>query len=355
MKKMKCHMYKYSLNKNSSKHICPNCEQKRFVLYIDNETKKIISPTVGRCDREIKCGYHYPPKQFFIDNNQEHEYKLNITKSNAKISKKYHFHNSSEISETLKEFDKNNFIKYLKSKFDNDKVEEMMVNYKIGTAPNKYYGTIFWQVDLNQKIRAGKIIWYDELGKRTKYINWIHSINIKKNKIQEFNLNQCFFGEHLLQTNNKIIAIVESEKTACIMSMLFDKYLWLASGSVNGISLNKLQVLKYRKIILYPDLGIDGLNGSPYTIWKKKSIEFKKAGFDINISDLLENNCSENDKFKGYDIADYFLKNLHTKTKKIITNKEKKLLELYMKNKNLKTLVDVFDLIGDNGKQIRFE
>lgn len=52
-------MYKYSLHKKSIKHNCPNCNKKTLVLYIDTETSAYISEAVGRCDREINCGYHY--------------------------------------------------------------------------------------------------------------------------------------------------------------------------------------------------------------------------------------------------------------------------------------------------------
>ena len=58
-----------------------------------------------------------------------------------------------------------------------------------------------------------------------------------------------------MNSSSKTIAIVESEKTACIMSMLFEKYLWMATGSLNGLNYNKIKPLKKRAIILYPDLG----------------------------------------------------------------------------------------------------
>lgn len=348
-------MYKYSLHKNSIKHICPNCGKKRFVLYIDIETGNSVSPNVGRCDREINCGYHYPPKLFFQDNNQEYVSIVDNTIPVSSFEEECHYHTSEELKESLINFDKNNFVQFLETKFDCEKVQKMIFEYKIGTAQNWYNGTVFWQIDVEQKIRGGKVISYDHLGKRMKYINWMHSIKLKQNTIEEFKLNQCLFGEHLLKKSDKIIAIVESEKTACIMSMLFDKYLWIASGSLNGLTLKKIQVIKDRKIILYPDLGIDGLNGSPFSIWKTKCDQFKKDGFDIEISNLLEQNGTDYDKENGYDIADYFLKSLDRKPKNIITQKEQIILEMYMKNKNLKTLIDVFELTEANGKQIRFE
>lgn len=342
-------MYKYSLHKKSIKHPCPNCEKKRLVLYIDTESGEYISPIVGRCDREINCGYHYTPKSYFEDTNQE--YKFCVT-TNSVLYKVPSFHNEKELMETFAYYNENNFVQFLISKFDIEEVEKAVFDYKIGTANYWNFGTVFWQVDSKNSIRGGKVIIYNKSGKRTKYINWIHSIKIKSNEINSFNLKQCFFGEHLINNSNNTIAIVESEKTACIMSLLFKKYLWLAAGSLNGLNELKMEVLRNRKIILYPDLGINGLNGSPYSIWKSKCEIFKNKGFDIEISDLLESKGTGEDRKNGFDIADYFLENLNYKPKIIISSQEKIIQRLYQKNENLKTLIDVFELTDTYGNEI---
>lgn len=345
-------MYKYTLHKKSTKHLCPNCNKRRLVLYIDVETNEYLATIVGRCDREINCGYHYPPKSYFEDSNQP--YTLTVA-NDTLIDKQQQssYHNENELLETLSFYNENNLIQFLKSKFEKEDVEKMASQYHIGTANFWNYGTVFWQVDSNKKIRGGKIIIYSKSGKRTKYINWIHSIKIKSNEISNFNLNQCFFGEHLIPNNKKTIAIVESEKTACIMSLLFDKYLWLASGSLNGLNQNKMEILRNQKIILYPDLGINGLNGSPFSIWNFKCESFKKNGFDINISNLLEIKGSIEDRKNGYDIADYFLENQNHKPKRIISNEQKIVNKLYHINQNLKILIDVFDLRDNFGNEIK--
>ena len=59
---------------------------------------------------------------------------------------------------------------------------------------------------------------YDpETGHRIKeprsYVTWVHT----DLHYEEYNLKQCFFGEHLLSAYpNKSVAIVESEKSALI-------------------------------------------------------------------------------------------------------------------------------------------
>lgn len=354
MKKMNP-MYKYTLHKNSIKHICPKCDKKRFVLYIDNETGQYLSEKVGRCDREINCGYHYPPKQYFKDSGESYNYIINDANKLVIENLETSYHSDSDLNSSLNNYDKNQFIKFLTSKIDKVKVQKMIDDYKVGTADFWNNGTIFWQIDKENKIRGGKILVYQPNGKRTKYINWVHSYKIKNKQINQFNLEQCLFGEHLLTKYQNPIAIVESEKTACIMSMLFDKFLWLATGSLGGLSISKIKNIKDRKIVLYPDLGIKHNGNSPFIKWKEKSIEYQKKGFDILVSDLLEQKCSLSDRKKGLDIADYFLENLNIKPRKIESKSNSNFLKMYMKNKNIMTLVEVFELTNSNGRKIKID
>lgn len=332
----------------------PELWKKRFVRYVNNENNQSLSDKVGRCDREQSCGYHYSPKHYFNDIKQDYTPLIPNTTLQNTHQQIISFHENKELELSLNNYDKNNLVKFLKSKFDIIKVDKMIKQYNIGTQPNKFYGTIFWQVDSQNKIRGGKIISYDNLGKRTKYINWVHADNIKQSKIKGYNLKQCLFGEHLLSNSTKPIAIVESEKTACIMSMLFSKYEWMATGSLNGLNEKKIKVIKHRTIILYPDLGIDNGKGTPFLQWQQKRDALHKLGFDIEISDLLEQKSTCSDREKGLDIADYFIENSNRKPIKIKTKAHKIFLDMYLKNKNLKTLIDVFDLNNFNGNDISF-
>ena len=51
--------YRYTLEKGSKKHQCPNCERKSLVRYIDTETGDYLPEEFGRCDHESKCDPHY--------------------------------------------------------------------------------------------------------------------------------------------------------------------------------------------------------------------------------------------------------------------------------------------------------
>jgi len=110
----------------------------------------------------------------------------------------------------------NNFIVYLSSLFDIKTIISAIEKYYIGDTPDGK--VIYWQVDREGKIRTGKAMQYDRrTGKRYKdgkAISWIHN-EVKSN----YNLKQCLYGLHLYD-ENKITAIVESEKTAIIASIL---------------------------------------------------------------------------------------------------------------------------------------
>ena len=336
-------MYRYSLDRSSKKFTCPNCSKKRFVRYVDNSNNNYLNLKVGKCDREINCGFHYSPKMFFNDIGDLYEpYVFNQV---LYKKKNIDYHTSTDLNETLNaDLNSNNFLKFLFSNFKKSEVDLMLLSYKIGTANNYYNGTVFWQIDYKNNIRAGKIISYNNEGKRTQFTNWVHAIKIKKGQLKKFELSQCLFGEHLINKYDKPIAIVESEKTACVMSILFKKYLWLATGGLHGISNSKLSPIKKRQIILYPDLGVKSKRGSPFDIWNQKRYELLKQGYQISISDLLEKNATKKERENGLDIADYFLQSKPTKELVFKSKKESHLEHLTKINITLPLLISKFDL-----------
>ncbi|MDP4286230.1 MAG: DUF6371 domain-containing protein [Bacteroidota bacterium] len=220
----------------------------------------------------------------------------NIVKPISNIS-------NSIFEKSLSNNKENNFIKYLEGLFGSRLTSKLIKLYSIGSSKYWKGATVFWQVDISGKIRTGKIMLYNpDTGKRIKepinHIAWAHSaLNLK-----DFNLKQCFFGEHLLNASaNKPIAIVEAEKTAIIASVYLPEFIWLATGSLSNLNLEKFKVLSKREIYLFPDLNC-------YTKWKLKALEIKEAlACKIFVSDFLETNASTIEKEKGYDIADYLI------------------------------------------------
>ena len=328
-----------------SRHSCPGCKQPQtFSLYIDGNTNKPIHRSVGRCNRENSCGYHYKPRDYFRDNPEdglayklrnnplEGKYQLSGNK-NSILNPNFNIETQQLPGSEEFLFDKkpttidyipkkymvksasydSNFITFLSSYFPRKEIEEVLELYALGATRNK--SVIYWQIDIDGNVRTGKIMQYNPVtGKRLKNgagnINWVHSILKRKNSLSHnFNLCQCYFGEHLLrQYPNKPVAIVEGEKTAVIGSMIYKDFNWLAAGNLNGLSVSKSEVLKDKYVTLYPDSGC-------MEKWTKKMREIRsRIPAKISVSDLIEKHVNENELQHGYDLADYIIDNTKSDT-----------------------------------------
>ena len=318
--------YKYKLDASPKKFNCPECNKKRFVRYIDRETGEYLPEQYGRCDREENCSYwRNPYKDGYFKN------KTDWKPTPSPPPKPITFIKPEILTQSQKGYENNNLVKFLKTKFSPKIVDNLIETYNIGTS-NQFGGgsIVFWQVDINSKIRTGKIMQYSSTkGKRikepTNCINWVHSTL----KMPDFNLKQCFFGEHLIKRNNKPIAIVESEKTAIISSVYFPDFVWIATGGKNGIRLNNiLKIYSGRNVYLFPDLGA-------YDNWSKKA---KEIPIKIKVSDLLEHNANEAAKKQGYDLADYLIEFKYQKFRKIVNNEKTKTKPMLVENSSIQVV-----------------
>ncbi len=289
--------YRYSLDKSSKKYICPRCKRKTFVLYIDNHTGSPLHSTVGKCDRADNCGHHYPPKQYFTDNRISFDSKREyVPRPRPTPKPRPSFINIELFKKSLSSYEKNQFAQWLIGVVGEKQASEAIGRYFVGTLLNG--GTCFWQIDLQGKIRTGKIIVYGKDGHRRKDITspvqWVHSV-LKSN----FILSQCLFGEHLLHDATKKVAIVESEKTAVIASIYLPDMIWVACGGSEGLNADRCSVLKGRNVILFPDSG-------QYDKWSEKAKGLSKI-CTASVSSLIEQQATEQERKAGFDIADYLV------------------------------------------------
>jgi len=308
--------YKYILEPykgQSTRHTCPCCQgHKTFTKYIDIDTGDPLHNDVGMCNRKIKCTYNYSPKEYFKDiysNDRSYHKKFYNYKKVIKTDKVEYstisltdFKASLQEGKSLRELaNSNSFIQFIYSTYGLEMTKNAISKYFIGTSDYWSGANIFWQIDMEGKIRTGKIMRYDSIsGKRVKHIKksltWYHSLK----HFNSFQLIQCLFGEHLLKEHNKTVCLVESEKTAIIASIHFPQYIWIATGGISNFKENMVKVLKGREVILYPDLGA-------YDRWRSKALEFRHIT-NFKLFDLLERNASENDLKEGLDLADYLLR-----------------------------------------------
>lgn len=102
----------------------------------------------------------------------------------------------------------------------------------------------------------------------------------------------------------KHVAIVESEKTAIICSVYYPNYVWIATGGINGCKWTERDVCKAlegREVVLFPDLNC-------FDKWSEKAKEIQSiVSCKIRVSSILEKNSTEEQRSKGFDLADFVL------------------------------------------------
>lgn len=198
--------------------------------------------------------------------------------------------------------------------------------YRLGAT--KDGGVIFWYIDQNQQPLEGKIMWYLNDCHRDHHHDpsTISSRLIAHGKLpKEWTASKCFFGLHQLSLrhdndnddDNQIIAIVESEKTAIICSELIpslseQKVIWLATGGKSNLSVQALQPIIGKRVILFPDTDT---TGKCYRDWieiakqANSSLLIREGGGKVSIyvSDLLERHATEDQKRRKIDIADFLI------------------------------------------------
>jgi len=288
--------YQFAPYKRGSKITCPKCHKKgHWTRYIDVTTGEYLPDEFGICD-STKCGHFNPPKDVeTVDYN-------NIVIPD-KSKEPFNTIPKDIFLLSFKDVGKDNFTQWLLKNFPKQNVEKAIKNYKIGTA-KKFGGksTVFWQIDKYGKVRSGKIMKYSKkTGKRIKEpitcIDWVHT------SFKDYNLRQCFFGEHLLKKYpNREVIIVESEKSAVILAIVFgyDK-LFLSCGQLRGLAEDKFKVLRGRKVTLIPDKGEEF-----ELVWKNYQRSLQKQGFDVSLYSISQYTELED----GDDVADLILKSI---------------------------------------------
>lgn len=236
--------FKYSLQKGSKKYTCPACgNHKSFVPYVDEAGDIVDVEKFGRCERINNCGYISYPK---IKGEKESTY---VYKPLIYVKPpEPDFIKREMVEKTFTLFNENTFFMYLVKMFGRESAFDLQAKYNIGTAKNG--GTIFWQQDKEGRFRTGKVMYYNETGRRDKLkTSWYLHKKVKDN----FNLMQVFFGEHL-DNGDKPVAVCESEKTAIMMSVFEPTFTWVATGGsemINGYRKSRLSNIG----MVFPDSG----------------------------------------------------------------------------------------------------
>lgn len=310
--------YRYRLD-NSRPRIkvtCPACGRARkLVRYVDTQTGQFLANYVGKCDRIFKCGYHYTPSDYFRDRPwlietsswQQPTSRLQQTPKRVESTRPTSFIDPCLMDETVKHCQSSTLFQFLSSLWGDEETLRLFRLYNVGATHKMNYATVFWQTDINGRVRTGKVMIYGNDGHRIKAngvasITWMHRMKAVADSQHNFNLVQCFFGEHLLMAypDTKVM-IVESEKSAIIAAHYYPQFLWLASGGCCGcLNQSASQILKGREVWLVPDLDAEER-------WRDKLAMLRAITPTVGIVTSISDMATLEQRAAKLDIADFLL------------------------------------------------
>lgn len=324
----------------SLNRICPNCGKKKFVPFIDLLTGEAVDDKrCGVCERKINCGYsmspsewaekYAPPREWLPREQwialqrqrekeaeqlrrQAAERKANSFNPNRKTQPpkvQAYLDRMGELCSLMQVHD-NTLVDYLYTIAPKEQVDEVLNRYRIGSTAKRE--VIYWQIDWHGRVRTGKIMDYGSDGHRikSKGASWVHCQDGTGLATKEQLAPQCLFGEHLIgelianpptDGENLVMAVVESEKSAIILSILCPDIVWFATGGMDNFKPEMLEVIKPYNVIVYPDA--DALEK-----WSRKiEVLNREHGYHLTIPDHYRAMCTPEAIARKMDIADMVL------------------------------------------------
>lgn len=264
---------------------CPKClKSSCFRYYIG------LPREYGICDHKNKCEHHNDPNKADPEVKKE-LYKLISTEIEIQAG-------VPEVKTIL--YPTNEQLKVLNSL---ESCFHVFMHNKLGIKENHFQR---WNVGTDSTGKTAFVM-QTIAGKylNIKYMQYYVSAdgnNCKRDKKINFSLvapdknkaqyKTCLYGEHLLRGGNTIICLVESEKTAFIASYFYPQFDWLATGGANGLTVEKVQLLKGKQVYYLADNDKAGKENSSikkldtYGI-KYKIVQFEQAQESEDLADLI--------------------------------------------------------------------
>jgi hypothetical protein len=268
----------------SKKGTCPKCQKQSCFRYY-----KIIPREYGICDHKNKCEHHNDPSKATAEVKKE-LYKLfdNSVILSEPVQDKKTLYPTTEQLKVLNNLN-SNFHDFCFNALEITK--EHLQKWNVGT-DNKGNTAFVYQTlsgkHINIKFMNYSITPNGKDCKRDKKVNFSLVANDKTKEQYEM----CLFGEHLL--TDKIICLVESEKTAIVSSFFYPQYDWLATGGSNGLTVKKVQLLKGKQVYYLGDNDKAGKENSTLKKLELYNIKFQKINFEIakdgeDLADIIIN------------------------------------------------------------------
>lgn len=161
--------------------------------------------------------------------------------------------------------------------------------------------TVFWMIDELGIVRDGRVgdSWVSVLLKADGQLpKWWHA----EHCLFGLNLIPCLAGEFKC-----LIAIVESMESAVILSELFPKYIWMATGYLTNLNERLFEPLRGHRVICFP--ATDSV-GETFLTWTEVALQAKQRyGVDIIVSDILEQRATPQQKAAKIDLVEFLFEN----------------------------------------------
>ena len=323
-----------------SRHTCPSCgHKKEFKFYIDSRTNEVLPEQFGLCNR-ITCGYHLSPYDTSAGiSYAEQVYQMG--KEEARDNPDYRpvFKPAPPpppivpipadvVEKSMSHDEHNDFACLLRSRLGVGEANRLVKQFSIGTSTFWPGACVFWQYDQAGRVRGGQVVKFDEAGHTAvepdehgeahRCTNWVHWAMNRRYKelgqprpewLQAYLdarvFSPCLFGLQQLATAplDQPIALVEAPKTAVLCAGYFPNFLWMATGSLQQLNRERLNPLRGRKIVLFPDMSPDG---AAYAEWQTRAERLNAQGFSIKIDDY-EQAADPQMRAKKWDMADVIL------------------------------------------------
>ena len=172
---------------------------------------------------------------------------------------------------------RNTFVDFLHTLFDSPKVAASVQRYCIGG--DSMCRTIFPNIDTEGRCVGGAVIPYLANGHRdkSKGASNIHAELRRKDKTLPQQADQVLFGSHLLRLYpDASVGVVESQKSAVILSIIYPEIVWVATAGMTNFNERLLFPIYDRNVVAYPDV-----NGVKVWTERAKDLPFK----NIRVSD----------------------------------------------------------------------
>ena len=227
-------------------------------------------------------------------------------------------------------------VTWLRTQFPREQVAAALKRYRVGGTPDG--ATLWWQIDTQGRVHTGKAMQYNPLtGHRVKEqgfpVNWAHRMRLY-GEPSDLVVPQCLFGLHLINVDINVndnchpedihreaqstlsfssslalqaatlplVMLVESEKTALIMSLVCPDKVWLATGGKANFKESMLAPLIGLEVAVYPDA--DALHD-----WYTRAVEMNRTlGTHLHIPTWYYNLMDHDEaRREGWDLADVVL------------------------------------------------